>query len=164
MADARHPDRERSHSQSGEAYDYWRNHDWRGRASFFRGGYNYAVSTQNFNHVAAIGSLLGGKPDRRPLRHGRRPPRARTLPLPYWSFQDGSSQEVLDHYYLSITLSAQKMFADYGPTAFDRLAGRIMLERTMEMLASVYHPLLGRFVGPSGRARLPGVLVEQDGI
>ena len=34
--------------------------DWRGRASFFRDGYNFAVSTQNFNHTAAMGALLGG--------------------------------------------------------------------------------------------------------
>ncbi len=86
------------------------------------------------------------------------------LLLRYWAFNDGTSQEVLDHYYLSITLSAQKMLADFGPTSFDRLAGQIMLERTMEMLATLYHPRLHRFVGASGRARLSGVLVEQDGI
>jgi hypothetical protein len=45
-----------------DAIDYWkRNKDWRGRASFFRDGYNYAVSTQNFNHTAAMGALLGGR-------------------------------------------------------------------------------------------------------
>ena len=58
------PDLETSafvHPQSRDAIDYWRrNHDWRGRASFFRDGYNFAVSTQNFNHTAAMGALLGG--------------------------------------------------------------------------------------------------------
>jgi hypothetical protein len=43
-------------------------------------------------------------------RHG-----LETLPLRFWAFLDGSTQEMLDHYYLSITLSAQKMFADFAP-------------------------------------------------
>ena len=50
------PDLETSafvHPQSRDAIDYYRrNHDWRGRASFFRDGYNFAVSTQGFNHTA----------------------------------------------------------------------------------------------------------------
>ena len=81
-----------------------------------------------------------------------------------WAMLDGSTQEMLDHYYLSITLSAQKMLADFGPTALDRLMGRIMLDRSMELLTTAYHPGLRRFINASGRARLPGVLVEQDGI
>ncbi|HYD06847.1 MAG TPA: hypothetical protein VEC60_14025 [Reyranella sp.] len=150
---------------SAEAVDYWRrNRDWRGRASFFRDGYNYAVSTQNFNHTASMGALLGGGiigADRAIAdgRHG-----LEKLVLRFWAFQDGSTQEMLDHYYVSITLSAQKMIADYAPTALDRLMGRIVLDRTMEMLVSCYQPRLRRFVSSSGRARLSGVLVEQDGI
>jgi len=153
------------HPQSKEADTYAKTSgDWRGRASFFRAGYNYVGSTQNFNHTAAMGALLGGKliNSKAAMADGRNG--LENLLLRYWAFTDGSSQEMLDHYYLSITLSGQKMLADYGPTAFDRLAGRIMLERTMEMLATLYHPRLHRFVGASGRARLSGVLVEQDGI
>src|SRR4029079_6597677 len=71
---------------------------------------------------------------------------------------------MLDHYYVSITLSGQKMIADYGPSALDRLMGRIALDRTMEMLVTLYHSRLRRFVSCSGRARLSGVLVEQRGI
>jgi hypothetical protein len=56
------------------------------------------------------------------------------------------------------------MIADYAPTALDRLMGRILLDRSLEMLISVYHSRLRRFVSSSGRARLSGVLVEQDGI
>lgn len=153
------------HPQSREAIDYWqKTHDWRGRASFFRDGYNYAVSTQNFNHTAAMGALLGGTligseyaigDGRHGLEH---------LALRFWSFADGGTQELLDHYYLSITLSSQKMFCDFGPTALDRLMGRILVDRTMELLVSGYHPKTRRFIAPSGRARLSGVLVEQDGI
>jgi hypothetical protein len=153
------------HPQSKEAEVYAKTSgDWRGRASFFRSGYTHVVSTQNFNHTATLGALLGGHLIASPaaMTDGRNG--LERLLLRYWAFTDGSSQEMLDHYYLSITLSAQKMLADFGPTAFDRLAGRIMLERTMEMLATLYHPHIGRLIGPSGRARLSGVLVEQDGI
>ncbi|MFZ5780441.1 MAG: hypothetical protein ACOY4R_09615 [Pseudomonadota bacterium] len=158
------------HPQSRDAIDYWRrNRDWRGRASFFRDGYNFAVSTQNFNHTAAMGALLGGAllADAEidaafPIADGRHG--LEHLPLRFWAFLDGTSQEMLDHYYLSITLSAQKMFADYGPAALDRLMGRILVDRTMEMLTTVHHPRLRRLVSSSGRARLSGVLVEQDGI
>ena len=153
------------HPQSKEADEYAKKSgDWRGRASFFRAGYNYVGSTENFNHTAAVGALLGGRliNSEASMADGRNG--LENLLLRYWAFNDGSSQEVLDHYYLSITLSAQKMLADFGPAPFDRLAGRIMLERTLEMLATLYHPKLHRFVGPSGRARMSGVLVEQDGI
>lgn len=153
------------HPQSPLAIDYYkRNLDWRGRASFFRGGYNFAVSTQNFNHTAAMGALLGGAmiDAANPMADGRHG--LENLPLRYWSFLDGSTQEMLDPYYLSITLSAQKMFADHGPEPIDRLMGRLLVDRTMEMLVSVYHPALRRFVAPSGRSRLSGILVEQDGI
>lgn len=153
------------HPQSAAAIDYWRrNKDWRGRASFFRDGYNYAVSTQNFNHTAAMGALLGGAMidsihATGDGRHG-----LETLPLRFWGFLDGSTQEMLDPYYLSITLSALKMFADFAPTPPDRLMGRILVDRTIELLVSVYHPALRRFVSAATRARLSGVLAEQDGI
>jgi hypothetical protein len=151
--------------QSRDAIDYYkRNRDWRGRASFFRAGYNFAVSTQNFNHTAAMGALLGGAmiDGAWPAADGRHG--LEFLPLRFWAFLDGTTQEMLDHYYLSITLSAQKMFADFGPLPIDRLMGRILVDRTMEMLVSVHHPKLRRFVASSGRARMSGVLVEQDGI
>ncbi|MCA0304239.1 MAG: hypothetical protein LCH95_17675 [Proteobacteria bacterium] len=153
------------HPQSPAAIDYWRrNRDWRGRASFFRDGYNFSVSTQNFNHTAAMGALLGGAmiDGAAPMADGRHGLEA--LPLRFWAFLDGTTQEMLDHYYLSITLSAQKMFADHAPQPVDRLMGRILVDRTMELLVSVHHPRLRRFVSSSGRARISGVLVEQDGV
>ncbi|GEP59111.1 hypothetical protein [Reyranella soli] len=123
-----------------------------------------AVSTQNFNHTAAMGALLGGAmiDGAYPMADGRHG--LETLPLRFWAFLDGTTQEMLDHYYLSITLSAQKMFADYAPLPIDRLMGRILVDRTMEMLVGVHHPKLRRFVSSSGRARISGVLVEQDGV
>jgi hypothetical protein len=159
------PTKDFLHPSSREAIEDWtRRHDWRGRASFFRDGFNFAVSTQNFNHTAAMGALLGGRMIGSGVaiadgRHG-----LETLPLRYWGFLDGSTQEMLDHYYLSISLSDQKMIADFAPDSIDRLMGRILVDRTMELLVSVFHPRLRRFVSSSGRARVSGLLVEQDGI
>ena len=110
------------HPQSPEAAADWkRTQDWRGRASFFRAGSNYATSTQNFNHMAALGALLGGAiiDSKHAIADGRHG--LEHYPLRLWTMQDGSTQEMLDHYYFSITLSAQKMFADFGPSATDRL-------------------------------------------
>jgi hypothetical protein len=153
------------HPQSREAWDYWqRTHDWRGRASFFRAGYTYVASTQNFNHTAAMGALIGGAliESQNAIADGRHG--LEHLLLRFWGFLDGSTQEMLDHYYLSITLSAQKVFADFAPTPIDRLMGRILVDRTMEMLITIYQPKLRRCVSSSGRANLPGVLVTQEGI
>ena len=153
------------HPQSSDAMEYYkRTHDWRGRASFFRDGYNYAVSTENFNHTAPMGALLGGAMigSEYAMADGRHGLEA--LPLRFWGFLDGTTQEILDHYYLSITLSGQKMFADFAPTAVDRLMGRVLVDRTLEMLITLYHSRLRRCVSSSGRARLSGVMVEQDGI
>jgi len=157
--------RELFHPQSRQAAEYWqKTRDWRGRHSFFRDGYNFVTSTQNFNHTAAMGALLGGNvigseyaiaDGRHGLEH---------LLMRLWAFFDGSTQELLDHYYFSITLSVQKMLADFGPTSLDRLMGRILVDRSIELLATSYHPSLRRFISASGRARLSGVLVEQDGI
>ncbi len=149
---------------SHEASEDWRKTgDWRGRISFFR-GYSRVGSTQNFNFTAVTGALLGGHQigAQRAIEDGRQGLIA--LLLRHWTVQDGGMQEMLDPYYLSITLSAAKALADHAPSAFDRLAARIMVERTMEMLATAYHPMTKRVVAAAGRARLSGFLTEQDGI
>ena len=153
------------HPQAKENLAYWESsHDWRGRTSFFRDGYNYTLSTENFNHSAALGALLGGALVNSEYamedgRHG-----LENLPLRFWAFVDGSTQEMLDHYYFPVTLSGQKMFADLGPTVLDRLMGRIALDRSMELLATAYHPNLRRFVSASGRTNMQSVLARQDGV
>jgi hypothetical protein len=153
------------HPQGAENLDYWNQaHDWRGRTSFFRGGYNLSLSTQNFNNTAAVGALLGGEiaGSRHAIEDGEEG--FERFPLRFWTFLDGSTQEMLDHYYFSITVSAQKLIADFGPTAFDRLMGRVALDRSIDLLASAYHPALRRVVGVSGRTNLQSVLVQQEGI
>ena len=78
--------------------------------------------------------------------------------LRFWAFLDGTAQEMLDHYYLSITLSAQKMFADYRAAA-DRAADGPHPGRPHHGDAcNVHHPKLRRFVlvGPRAHQRRAG--------
>lgn len=154
-----------AHPQGVENLEHWKtSQDWRGIASFFRGAYTHDVSTQNFNQTASAGALLGGAIVSSPyaIEDGRQG--LEKLSLRFWTFLDGSTQEMLDHYYFSITLSGQKMLADFAPSRHDRLMAGIALDRSIELLASAYHPSLRRMVGPSGRTNLQAVLVQQDGI
>ncbi len=162
------PDRETKdfhHAQSKLNDDYYtKTGDWRGSKSFFRGGYNYVISTMNFNHTAAMGALLGGDiiGSERAIADGRHG--LEYLPLRLWAWYDGTTQESIDHYYFSITLSGQKMFADFGPTEFDRLMGQSILAKSVEELTSCWHPGLKRFVSPSGRTGLSFLWVTQGGL
>ena len=143
---------------------YIRTGDWRGNSSFFRGGYCYAMSTMNFNHTAASGALLGGYLADSPLaiadgRHG-----LEHFPLRLWSWYDGSTQESIDHYYFAMTLRGQKLFADFGPTVLDRLMGQSILAKSVDELASSWHPQLRRFIATSGRTSVKHLIVTQDGL
>jgi len=147
----------------GDSY-YAATGDWRGNKSFFRGGFCYTMSTMNFNHTASMGALLGGAIIGSPRaiadgRHG-----VEHWPLRTWSWLDGSTQESIDHYYFAITLSAQKMIADFGPTHFDRMLGRTILLKSADELASAYHPGLRRFISGSARTSVNHVLATQDGV
>jgi len=164
------PTRDLEHPQAVElqhggknAY-YERTGDWRGNASYYRDGYCYTISTMNFNHTAAMGALLGGNIIRSDYaiadgRHG-----LECFPLRLWSWYDGSTQESIDHYYFAITLSDQKMFADFGPTHLDRMIGQSMLAKSVEELTSSYHPGLRRFVASSSRTTIPHILLSQAGV
>jgi hypothetical protein len=82
------------------------------------------MGTMNFNHWAANGTLLGGaiigsEAMMTEGRHG-----LEQWPLRTWCWFDGSTQESIDHYYFSISLKDQKVFADLAPTPFDRMMGR----------------------------------------
>ena len=153
------------HPMSLDQRAYWeRTHDWRGCAAFFRAGFNYVISTMNFNHTAAMGALLGGdiigsKNAMADGRHG-----LEYLPLRLWAWADGTTQESIDHYYFSITLSAQKMFADFGPTPLDRLMGQAILAKSVDELTASYHPSLRHFITTSGRTGLSFLFVTQGGL
>jgi hypothetical protein len=138
--------------------------DWRGNQSFYRSGYNFSISTENFNHTAAVGALLGGAvigsiKSIADGRHGWE-----NYPLRLWSWSRGFSQENIDHYYFAITLSDQKVVADFGPTLFDRLMSQGMLAKSLDELIAAYHPGLRRFIAGSSRTSLEYLLVKQDGL
>ncbi len=153
------------HPQSQENEKYWQETgDWRGRTSFFRDGYMYNISTMNFNHTSAMGALLGGafvgsEYAMADGRHG-----LENFPLRLWCWFDGSTQESIDHYYFAITLSGQKMFADFGPSQLDRMMGRSILAKSVDELTSSWHPGLRRFISSSTRTSLAHLLVKQDGL
>lgn len=138
--------------------------DWRGNKSFYRSGFNYTISTMNFNHTAAMGALLGGAiiGSERAMADGRHG--IEHYPLRLWCWFDGTTQESIDHYYLSLTLTAQKMVADFGPTHFDRMMGRSILLKTVDELIGAYHPGLRRFIAGSSRTAPEHLLVTQDGV
>jgi len=138
--------------------------DWRGNKSFYRSGFNYTISTMNFNHTAAMGALLGGAivGSERAMADGRHG--IEHYPLRLWCWLDGTTQESIDHYYLSITLTAQKMIADFGPTLFDRMLGKSILLKTVDELIGAYHPGLHRFIAGSCRTAPEHLLVTQDGV
>jgi len=150
---------------SGELDTYYaRTGDWQGNKSFFRSGFTRMRSTQNFNTTATAGALLaGGLPGSDLAMADGRYGLERFL-LREWAWADGSSQEHIDHYYFAATVSGNKAIADYGPTSFDRLAGRSLLAKNIEELVSAYHPGLRRFVAGSARTSLEYVLATQDGL
>ncbi|MBS3762338.1 MAG: hypothetical protein KGZ25_03430 [Planctomycetes bacterium] len=143
---------------------YNRTGDWRGNASFYRDGYCYNMGTMNFNHTSAMGALLGGgfTDCQRAVRDGRHG--LEQWPLRTWCWYDGSTQESIDHYYFAITLSGQKMFADFGPTHLDRLMGKSILAKSVGEITSAYHPALRHFIASSGRTNMQYVLLTQDGL
>jgi hypothetical protein len=143
---------------------YAKTGDWQGNKSFYRSGYNYSTSTQNFNHTAAVGALLGGTiiGSANAITDGRHG--WETYPVRLWSWSRGASQENIDHYYFPITLSAQKVVTDFGPTQFDRLLSDGILAKSLDELIAAYHPALKRFVAGSSRTSLEYLLAEQDGL
>lgn len=150
---------------SGVADSYYaKTNDWQGNKSFYRSGYNYSVSTENFNHTAALGALLGGTivGSTNAIDDGRHG--WETYPVRLWSWSRGASQEDIDHYYFAVTLSDQKVMADFGPTQFDRLISQGILAKSLDELISAYHPALKRFVAGSTRTSLEYLLAEQDGL
>ena len=162
------PDRENKDLVQGyiglkEAQAYYeKTRDWRGNFSVYR-TYCRNMGTMNFNHWATTGTLLGGAimGSERCMAEGRHGLEA--WPLRTWCWYDGSTQESIDHYYFSISLKDQKVFADLGPTRLDRLMGQSMLAKSVEELVSCYHPGLKRFIASSGRTGVAYLLVQQDG-
>ena len=142
---------------------YDQTNDWRGNFSVYR-TYAQAMGTMNFNHWGTAGVLFGGSiiGDEYLMAQGREG--MENLLLRLWSWFDGSTQESIDHYYFSMSLIAQKLFADLGPTGYDRMLGRSLIAKGVSELSSLYHPHLRRFVSPSGRTGIAYLLAQQDGL
>jgi len=148
--------------QAADAY-YAQTHDWRGNFSVYR-TYCRAMGTMNFNHWASAGTLLGGALLASPRaidegRHG-----LADWPLKTWCWYDGSTQESIDHYYFTISLASQKVFADFGPSIEDRLMGQAIMAKSVGEIASCMHPRLKRFTSSSGRTGIAYTLALQDGL
>lgn len=148
--------------QAADAY-YAQTHDWRGNFSVYR-TYCRAMGTMNFNHWASAGTLLGGNllDSPRAVAEGRHG--LADWPLKTWCWFDGSTQESIDHYYLTLSLASQKVFADFGPSVEDRLMGQAILAKSTGEIASCFHPRLKRFTSSSGRTGVAYTLVIQDGL
>jgi hypothetical protein len=147
----------------GDSY-FNKTQDWRGNKSFYRSGFCYCMSTMNFNHTSAMGALLGGAiiNSENAMADGRHG--IENFPLRLWCWFDGTTQESIDHYYLSVTLEAQKLIADIGPTQFDRMLGKSILLKTVDELTGAFHPGLRRFISGSMRTAPNHLLVSQDGV
>lgn len=148
--------------EAAQAY-YQRTRDWRGNFSVYR-TYCRDMGTMNFNHWASAGTLFGGAilGSERLIADGRYG--LEQWPLRTWCWYDGSTQESIDHYYLAHSLAAQKVFADWGPQQIDRLMGQSILAKSVEELASAWHPGLRRFVASSTRTGIGYPLAIQDGL
>ena len=147
--------------KEAQAY-YQATGDWRGNFSVYR-TYCYAEGTMNFNNWNAIGTLGGGMILDSPLliNDGRNGIEKFSFRL--WSWLDGSTQESIDHYYLAESLTSQKVIQDYSPTPYERMMGESIVTKSMEELASAYHPNLRRFISSSGRTGIQYLLGTQDG-
>ncbi len=151
---------------SVEAEDsYWlKTGDWRGNKSFFRSGFMFTESTQNFNTTSSIGAAVFGNVIGSPRaiadgRHG-----VQEWLANHWIWNDGSGQEHLDHYYLGVTLKGLKTLVNGAPDAPTRLLADGLLAKGMEETIAAWHPHLRRFIAPSSRTSLEYLLGSQDGL
>lgn len=147
-----------------EAAEYYaKTRDWRGNFSVYR-TYCRAMGTMNFNHWASAGTLFGGALLESPRLLVEGEAGLRDWPLKTWTWFDGSTQESIDHYYLSHSLATQLPFAAYSPTVEQRLMGQAILAKTVGELCSTFHPRLKRFTSSSGRTGVAYPLFIQDGV
>ncbi len=142
---------------------YGKTRDWRGNFSVYR-TYCRAMGTMNFNHWASAGTLFGGALLESPRLITEGEAGLRDWPMKMWTWYDGTSQETVDHYYLSHSLATQLPFACYSPTVEQRLMGQAILAKTVSELCSTYHPRLKRFSSSSLRTGVAYPLFIQDGV
>jgi len=134
----------------------------RGGPTYFR-GYTHSIGTCNFNHNAITGSLLGGQylqaPSvRKDASYGLENILMRTHVL-----ADGVHQEIGDTYYQAITVAGAGAIAKFAEDPTDKLMGRVLRDRLLEPLMSMYHPGLRRMTHPMSRGDYTYQLLLQEG-
>jgi|GEM_PF-506654 len=146
------------------ADSYWlATGDWRGNKSFFRSGFCYDISTQNFNTSASCGAFVFGNEfgvDKavKDGSHG-----VNAWLVNGWIWGGGSGQEHFDHYYYAITLIGLKTLQNAASTAKDSLQADGLVTKGVEEAIAAWHPNLKRFIGPASRTSLEFLLGTQEG-
>ncbi len=134
----------------------------RGGPTYFR-GYTRGIGTTNFNHNAVAGAMLGAQLIDSPYvlndaRYG-----LENILLRMQVFSDGVHQETGDTYYQAITIAGAGTLAKYAEAPSDKLMGRILRDRLVEPLISMYHPGLRRMTHPMARGDYSYQLLLQEG-
>jgi hypothetical protein len=137
--------------------------DWRGNMSLYR-TYSTGMGTMNFNYNALVNEMLGSDILNNQALKNEYTQGNENLLSRLWNWFDGTTQESLDHYYYGISLGAQKVIADFAPNRFDRILARATLTKSIEELATTYHPLIKRFAMTSGRSTPAYLIGAQDGV
>ncbi len=147
----------------GDTY-YKLTSDWRGNKSYYRSGFTRMMSTANFNSSATSGALLNGQIIG--SEHAMADGRAGLMQFPFWMWTHsaGVGQEYIDHYYWAIATAGNKLFADFCEQPEDRMAGWSIIAKTVNDLATGYHPNLKKLMGPASRTYYQHVLGQQDGL
>lgn len=144
---------------------YWlKTGDWRGNKSFFRSGFCYMMSTQNFNTTSSTGAFLFGNLIQSPLaiqdgKHG-----IDQWLLNGWTLSDGVGQEFIDHYYYSISLKGLKALQNGASDEAGQLEADSLVNKGVMEAVAAWHPNLKRFFAPSSRTSLEYLLGTQDGL
>lgn len=123
-----------------------------GGPTYFR-GYTSRMGTVNFSHNANMGALLGGQYIQAPYvvdnaRYG-----VEHVLMRAHIVGQGAHQEIGDTYYQALTVASAAAIANYAEEPFDRLMGRILTDRLIEPLISMYHPGIRRLTHPQARGR-----------
>ena len=149
-------------SGQGDTY-YKQTGDWRGNKSFFRSGFCYDQSTQNFNTSASCGAFVFGNEfgADKAVEDGRLG--VNRWLVKGWIWSDGSGQEHFDHYYYSITLIGLKTLQNAASTPQDCLQADGLLTKGLEEAIAAWHPNLKRFIAPASRTSLEFLLGTQEG-
>ena len=137
--------------------------DWRGNKSFFRSGFCYDQSTQNFNTTSSCGAFVFGNEfgvDKAVAdgSHG-----VNQWMVNGYIWGGGSGQEHLDHYYYSVSLIGLKTLQNAAGTPKDRLLADGLVTKGVEEAIAAWHPNLKRFIAPASRTSLEFLLGTQEG-